>query len=282
MAEKAFLDGLRGLGYREGQTVRVETRNHLGKPELCPPLAAELVALKPAVIFGTSPYGIGALKAATSTIPIVGQDLESDPVAAGFVASLARPGGNITGIFLDMPELSGKLLQFLKETLPRLTRVGVLWDANIAELQFQAVQGAAPIAGIRIHSLPIRKLDDLAPAVGGAARERVGAVVLLSSPFVSISRAELAELLLKHRLPSISLFSIFAEAGGLFAYGPDFIGMFRQAAGFVDRVLRGARPPEMPVERPTRFELIVNLKTAKALKLTIPPLVLGRADRTIQ
>jgi putative ABC transport system substrate-binding protein len=279
---KAFLEALRGLGYAEGQTIRVEARFHHGKSERCPALAAELVALKPAVILGTSPYGISALKAATSTIPIVGHDLESDPVAAGFVGSLARPGGNITGIFLDMPELAGKLLQFLKESLPRLARVGVLWDANIAKLQFQAVEQAAATARVRIHSLPIRNIEGIAPAVAGAARERVGALLVLSSPFTFIYRVELAELLLKHRLPSISLFTPFAEAGGLLAYGPDFIGMFRQSAGFVDRVLKGARPAEMPVERPVKFELIVNLKTAKALKLTIPPIVLGRADRTIE
>jgi ABC-type uncharacterized transport system substrate-binding protein len=281
-SDEAFLGGLRGLGYTEGQTVRIEARHYEGKPERCPALAAELVALKPAVIWGTSHYALTALKAATSTIPIVGVDLESDPVAAGFVASIPRPGGNVTGIFLDLPELAGKLLQFLKESLPRLARVGVLWDANIADLQFQAVQQAAPTAKVRIHSLPIRKLEDIAPAVAGAARERAGAVVVLTSPLTSMSRAQISELLVKHRLPSISVFVTFAEAGGLFAYGPDFRGMMRQAAGFVDRVLKGARPAEMPVERPITFELVVNLKTAKALKLTIPPLVLGRADRTIE
>jgi putative ABC transport system substrate-binding protein len=281
-AAKAFLEGMHGLGYTEGQTVRVEARYHRGRPERCPALAAELVALKPAVIWGTSLYGIAALKAATSTIPIVGVDLESDPVAEGFVASIPRPGGNITGIFLDMPELAGKLLQFLKESMPRLARVAVLWDANIADLQFRAVQRAAPTAKVRIHSLPIRKLEDIAPAVAGAARERVGAVVVLTSPLTSLSRAQIAELLVKHRLPSISVFVTFAEAGGLLAYGPDFYGMMRQTAGFVDRVLKGARPAEMPVERPVKFELVVNLKTAKALKLTIPLLVLGRADRTIE
>jgi len=281
-SDEAFLGGLRGLGYTEGQTVRIEARHYEGKPERCPALAAELVALKPAVIWGTSPYALTALKGATGTIPIVGVDLESDPVAAGFVASLARPGGNITGIFLDLPELAGKLLQFLKESLPRFGLVGVLWDASIAELQFRAVERAAPTAGLRVHSLPIRRLEDIVPAVGEAARERVGALVVLTSPLTSMTRAQVAELLLKHRLPSISVFVTFAEAGGLLAYGPDFRGMMRQAAGFVDRVLKGARPADLPVERPARFDLVVNLKTAKALKLTIPPVVLGRADRIIE
>lgn len=278
----AFLETLRGLGYTDGQTVRIEARFHQGKAERCPPLAAELIALKPAVVLGSSPYGIGALKAATSTIPIVGVDLESDPVAARFVASIARPGGNITGIFLDLPELAGKLLQFLKESLPWLAQVGVLWDANIAGLQFEAVQRAAPTAGVVIRSLPVRKLEDIAPAVAGAARNRVGALAVLTSPLTSMSRGRLAELLLKHRLPSISLFVTFAEAGGLLAYGPDFLGLFRQAAGFVARILHGVQAAEMPVERPTTFALVVNLKTARALKLNLPSLLLSRADRTIE
>jgi putative ABC transport system substrate-binding protein len=277
-----FLEALRDQGYREGQTVQIEMRFHRGEADRCPSLAAELVALKPTVILGSSPYGIAALKAATRTIPIVGVDLESDPVAARFVASIARPGGNITGIFLDLPELSGKLLQLLKDSVPRVERVGVIWDENIAHGQFLAVQSAAPVLGLRVHSLPVRKVDDLGLAVGRAGRERVGAVVVLSSPLVVIGRAGLSELLLRHRLPSISALDVLVESGGLFAYGPDFLGMFRQAAGFVVRILKGASTAEMPVERPAKFNLLVNLKTARALGLSVPPLTLNRADRVIE
>ena len=281
LSHKVFLDALRELGYTNGRTVRIETRFHQSDRERASSLAAELVALNPAVILGSSVYGIGALKAATRTIPIVGVDLETDPVAAGFIASIARPGGNITGIFLDQPELNGKLLQLLKESMPRLTRVGVIWDENISEEQFRSARSAGSLLRLRVESLPVKKLEDIRPTVARAAGDRLGAVVVLTSPLMFIARTQLVELLLRYRLPSISAFDTFAEIGGLLAYGPEFAVMFRQAAEFVVRVLKGASPAEMPVERPAKFNLLVNLRTARALKLALPPGIRDRADRII-
>jgi putative ABC transport system substrate-binding protein len=278
----AFMQGLRELGYIEGQTAVVETRFYSTMLDRLPQLANELAQLKCDVIFAAAPYAINAVMRATATIPIVGVDLESDPVASGWAKSLSRPGANVTGLFLDLPELGGKQIQLLREALPELSRVAVLWDSTIGEVQFRATESAARAAGVKIQSLPIQRLGDFKGAVGRAATERVHGMITLSSPVINVERSQIASLALQNRIPTISLFTLFAESGGLMAYGPNLQEMYRRAATYVDKILRGAAPGSLPIERPSRFEFVVNLKTAKALGLTIPPSLVLRADKVIE
>ena len=278
----AFLQGLREASWVQGQNLIVERRSVRGQRERYAAMTAEIVALKVDVIVAISPLVIASFKKATSAIPIVGIDFESDPVASGFVASLARPGGNVTGVFLDLPELGGKQLQFLRETVLGLARVAVLWEPEIGEPQLRATEEAARVAGLTLQALGVRRADEISPALERAARGRAQALVVLTSPLFSANRGQIAELARKHRLPTISPFLSFAAAGTLMAYGPNQDDMFRRAAGYVDRILRGAKVGELPVQRPIKFELVINLKTAKALGLTIPPSVRARADEVIQ
>jgi putative ABC transport system substrate-binding protein len=245
-------------------------------------MIAGLVAVKVDVIVVTGTLAIEIARKVTSAIPIVGIDLESDPVASGFVASLARPGGNVTGTFLDLPEFGGKQLQFLKETVPGLVRVAVLWEPETGEPQLRATEQAARVIGITLNALGIRHAEEIRPALERAARERAQALLVLTSPLLSANRRQIVELTQKYRFPTISPFTSFAEAGALIAYGPSQPEMFRRAAWYVDKILRGAKPRELPVQRPSKFELVINLKTAKALGLTIPPSVLARADQVIE
>jgi putative ABC transport system substrate-binding protein len=272
----AFIDALRDAGYVDGQNAVVVHRP-LGDAAI-----REVLAQNVDVICAAAPHMIRAAKQATTSVPIIGVDLESDPVASGFVKTLARPGGNITGFFLDMPELGGKLMQFLREIVPNLSKVGIVWHADVGQSQFAATEGAARAAAINFVSLPVRSDDDLRRAFERARRERVGGVVLLSAPLLMIERALIAELAQQHRLPAVSLFTAFPEVGGLLGYGPNFPDIMRRAAGYVVRVLRGAKPEDLPVERPVKFELVVNVKTAKALGVTIPPSLLQRADKVIE
>jgi len=278
----AFLQRLGELGWVPGQNAVVERRTARGERAGVAATVAELVALNVDVILGTGSWVIKSVRKATNTIPIVGLDLESDPVASGFVASLARPGGNVTGIFLDLPELSGKQLQFLKEIVPGLVRVAVLWEPEIGEPQLQATEEAARMVDIRLNALGIRRAEEIRPAVERAARGRAQALVVLTSPLLSTNRGQIVEMTQKYRLPTISPFTSFADAGALMAYGPSQPEMYRRAASYVDKILRGAKAGELPVERPSKFELAINLKTAKALGLTIPPSLLQRADEVIQ
>jgi putative ABC transport system substrate-binding protein len=225
---------------------------------------------------------IDIAKKATSGVPVVGLDLESDPVASGFAASLARPGGNVTGIFLDMQELGGKQLQLLKETLPRLTRVAVLWEPEIGEPQLRAIEEAARAAGLTLSAFGVRLGEEVRPAVERLVRERAQALVVLTSPLLFNNREQIVELTRKYRLPNISPFIRFPNAGGLMAYGPDSVELYRRAATYVDKILRGAKAGDLPIERPTKFELVINLTTAKVLGLTIPPSLLARADQVIE
>jgi len=277
-----FRSTLNELGYVEGRDVNIEFRWAEGHMDRLSPLAAELVALNVDVILGSGPWIMRSVRKATNTIPIVGIDLESDPVASGFVASLARPGGNVTGIFLDLPELSGKQLQFLKEIVPGLVRVAVLWEPEIGEPQLQATEEAARMVDIRLNALGIRRAEEIRPAVERAARGRAQALVVLTSPLLSNNLRQIVEMTQKYRLPTISPFISFADAGALMAYGPSQPEMYRRAASYVDKILRGAKAGELPVERPSKFELAINLKTAKGLGLTIPPSLLQRADELIQ
>lgn len=254
-----------------------------GRLERIPGLVDELVRLPVDVIFASGGPGvIDAARQATRTIPIIGIDLERDPVASGLAESLARPGGNLTGLFLDLPEIAGKLLQFLLEAAPRIRRVAVLWQTPLAETLFHATEAAARSARIGLHSLPIAAQDELDGAMGAARRERAQGLVVLSSPIIFLLRQRIVELTLKYRLPAISLFTTFPQIGLLMAYGPNFVDMYRRCGVYAARVLQGAKPATLPIERPSRFEMIVNVKTAKALGLTLPQSLRARADQLIQ
>jgi putative ABC transport system substrate-binding protein len=277
-----FLQALREAGWINGRNIVVERRTTLGRREQIPKLVAEVVALKLDVIVASAPLMIAAFKRATSTIPIVAIDFESDPVASGFIAGFPRPGGNITGVFVDLPELAGKQLQFLKETVPGLARVAVLWDTDIGGPQLQATRDAAQLAGLSLEPIGFLRSEDFAPAFDRAVRARAQAVVILTSPVISVSRKLIGELTLKRRLPTISPFTWLPEAGILMAYGPSHPDIYRRAAGYVDRILKGANVGDLPVERPSKFELIINFRTAETLGVVISQSLMQRADRVIQ
>jgi ABC-type uncharacterized transport system substrate-binding protein len=279
---EAFKQGLAELGYTDGQNVAVEYRDADGMPERLPQLAVDLVRLNVDIIFARGAGALAAAKQATSRIPIVTVDLESDPLAMGFVRSLAQPGSNITGVFLDLPELSGKQLQLLKEIIRSISRVAILGDQVLNRPQFQATEVAARSLAMQPQLLDVRASKDIDTALEAASRGRAGAVLLLSSPLVFRYRAEIGALALKKRMPAVSMFVEFAAAGGLMAYGPSLREAFRRAGGYAGRILQGAKPADMPVERPTKFELVINMKTAKALGLAIPQPLLTRADQVVQ
>jgi putative ABC transport system substrate-binding protein len=279
---EALSQGLREAGYVDGQNMVLDTRYHHGSLERIGEFAHELVALKCSVIVAGSPYAIRAVLKETNTIPSVGIDLESDPVANGWVKSLARPGGNFTGLFLDIPELGGKQIELLKNVVPTLTRLAVLSDAVIGTLQFQAIETAARSSGVTLESFLIRTAEEINDAVERAAHKRVDGMMVLTSPLIFNQRSQIADLALKARLPTINGFNLYPKAGGLMAYGPNFPSMFKRAASYVDRILSGANPGELPIERPTKFELVINLKTAKALDLQVPWQLQQLADEVIE
>ena len=279
---EALFKGLRDAGYIEGQNVVVETRFAGNMLDRIDHFANELVALNCNLIFAAGPYAIQALTKATSTIPLVAIDLESDPVANGWAASIARPGGNLTGFFLDLPELGGKQIELLKEALPTLSRVAFLWDSTVGLIQFRATEAVARTAGVASLSLPIQRREDFKDAFDYAASQQAHAVIVLSSPLIFGQRSHIAELALNTRLATISLFTLLPRSGGLMGYGPNFVDMWKRAPTYVDRILRGAKPGELPIERPSKFELVINLKTARAIGLDIPPTLLARADEVIE
>ncbi len=280
----SFFQGLRDLGWDEGQNVFIERRNAEGHEERLPALAAELVNLKVDVILAAGgPASLNAARDATKTVPIVMVASSRDPIGTGLIKSYAHPGGNITGTVTAPEELTGKQLEFLRAVAPRLSRVGVLWDATAGPFRLQK-ETAEVARSLGVEVLPFEVLDPagLDGAFGAAAKARVGGLIFGGSPMFVRNRKEIADLLMKHRLPAITVWRTFAEAGVLMAYGPSLQEQFRRAAVYVDKILKGAKPADLPVERPTKFELVVNLKTAKALGLTIPPSLLGRADEVIQ
>lgn len=279
---EALSQGLREAGYVDGQNIALDTRYHHGSLERVDEFARELVALKCSVIVAGSPYAIRAVLKETNTIPSVGIDLESDPVANGWVKSLARPGRNLTGLFLDIPELGGKQIELLKNVVPTLTRLDVLWDAVIGTLQFQAIETSARSSGVTLESFPIRTAEEINNAFERAAQRRVDGMMILTSPLIFNQRSQIADLALKARLPTINGFNLYPKAGGLMAYGPNFPSMFKRAASYVDRILSGANPGELPIERPTKFELVINLKTAKALDVQVPWQLQQLADEVIE
>jgi putative ABC transport system substrate-binding protein len=283
VAAKAFMERLGELGYVIGKNLVVDVRVSEHDTAEYTGLAAQLVAAGGEVIVASNPHALEAMTKATRIIPIVGVDLESDPVAKGWVASVARPGGNVTGFFLDIPEMSGKQLQLLQEVNPTLARIAVLGDPRVNELQFRAAEVAARGASLTLQRLPIKSREEVAAAIGDAAHRHTGAILVLSSPLLFNNLRDVAEAAVKHRLPTINLFvPFFAEAGGLLAYGPAFRDLFRSAADYTSRILKGAKPGDLPVQRPTTFELVINLKTAKSLGLTIPPSLLARAVQVIE
>ena len=277
-----FRDALREGGYAEGVNLALEYRLRPGPSDAILGMAAELVRLPVDVITAISPAAVVAAAKATRTIPIVAVDLESDPLATGLVTSLARPGGHVTGLFLDFPELAGKWLELIREVVPGLTRVAVLWDPATGPAQMRAAEAAARTLRLQIQPLQAHAAADLDAAVGSAVKERAGALVVLSSPVFNAARRHVAILAAESRLPSIMAFPGYAEDGGLIGYGPELHSMFEQAGRHVVRVLKGTPPREIPVERPARFSLLVNQRTARGLGLTIPPSLLARADEVVQ
>ena len=279
----AFRQGLRGLGYVEGQNIAIEERWAHGKPERLPDLAAELVRLKVDVILASNPQAIQAAQQATGTIPIV-MAIIVDPIATGFVASLARPGGNITGLSNMAPELVGKQLEMLKEVVPKVSRLALLWNpANAGNApQLREAEVAARALGVRLQPLEARDPKEIDSAFAAMTRERAGALIVLVDVMLSDHRTRIADLAAKRRLPTVSGVREFAEAGALMSYGSNLPDQFRRAATFVDKILKGAKPADLPVEQPTRSELVINMKTAKALGLTFPQSILIRVDQVIQ
>jgi putative ABC transport system substrate-binding protein len=260
----------------------LEARFYGSDPDRLDEVVRDLIALNCKVILASNPYVIRALVQATSTVPIVGVDLESDPVASGLAKSVARPGGNFTGFFLDIPELGGKQIELLMEAVPDVSRLAVLWDATIGTVQFRATEMAPRPAGVMLQSKPIRRIEDINEAFESAMREQTQGLIVLSSPLIFLQRSHIAELALKTRLPTINLFNSFPKLGGLMAYGPDFPSIYRQAASYVGRILAGANPGDLPIQRPNKFDLVINLKTAKSLGITVPPNLLARADEVIE
>jgi putative ABC transport system substrate-binding protein len=274
--------GLGQMGYVEGPQLVILDHNADGAPARLPERAAELGRAGVDVIVARGAGALAAAAQATRTIPIVAVDLESDPIASGYARALARPGGNVTGVFLDLPELSAKQLQLFREITPNLGRVGVLGDPVGNAPQFAAAERAARHFGIRSQSFEARVVADVEPAIEAARRNGMSAVLVLSSPVVFVHRTQIAAVARERRLPTISLFTEFAEAGGLLSYGPSLRECFRRSGVYVAKVLSGEKPADLPIERPEKFDLVINLKTAKALGLTVPPALLLRADRVIE
>jgi putative ABC transport system substrate-binding protein len=282
---EAFLRGLRGLGYVEGRNVVIEYRDAEGKPERLPALAAELVALKVDVIVAPPTLAALAAKQATKTLPIV--FAVADPVGSGLVTSLGRPGGNVTGLSQLAPELVGKCLELLTQAVPGVSRVAVLWEpgafgGRTEKDMLKAADGAGRALGVRLQFVEVRGPADIDRAFSDMTRARAGALTVLPSGMFNNERRRVVDLATKDRLPAVYSWREFVDAGGLMSYGVDLADLWRRAATYVDKILKGAKPADLPVEQPTKFEFVINLKTAKALGLTIPPSVLGRADQIIQ
>jgi putative ABC transport system substrate-binding protein len=282
-AVEAFRQGLRDLGYVEGRNIAIEYRWADGKPERMRELAEELVRLKVDVIIAPSSIYTGAAKRATSTIPIIFMS-HADPLRSGHVASLGRPGGNITGLSIMMTETNVKGLELFREAVPGLSRVAVIWDPATPSHGpgLKAVEAAGPALGLRTQPVAVRSATEYESAFSAIVRERSGGVLVLSTPLFIAGARLLAELAMTHRLPSLFGPRHHVEAGGLMSYSPDRADLWRRGAIYVDKILKGAKPAELPVQQPTKFELGINLKTAKVLGLTIPQSLLRRADEVIQ
>jgi ABC-type uncharacterized transport system substrate-binding protein len=283
---EAFRQGLRDLGYVEGQSLVIENRDAEGKWERLPDLAAELVALKVDVMVATDTPGALAATQATKTLPIVFAAV-GDPVTSGLVSSLARPGGNVTGTSGGAPELIGKCLEQLKQAVPRIGRIAVLWQpgafgGRTEQEMLKHADVAARGLRLRPQFVEARSPDDLDSVFSEMTRARADALTVLTGAMFISERRRLVDLAERNRLPAVYAWRLFVDAGGLMSYGPSLTDLFRRTAVYVDKILKGAKPADLPVEQPTKFELVINLKTAKALGLTIPPAVLARADEVIE
>jgi putative ABC transport system substrate-binding protein len=268
---EAFQQGLRELGYVEGQNLAIEPRGAEGRYERLPDLAAELVRLQPDVLVSSATPATRAAQQATSTIPIVFIAV-GDPVGLGIVASLDRPGGNVTGVSDLFVGLSGKRLELLKETVPGVSRVAALWNPSnpAIALEWSGTQEAGRMLGLEVQSVEAHSADDLAGAFETIARERADALIVLSDPLISLGNAQILDFAVRSRLPTMHSQRATVEAGGLMSYGPSLTGLSRRGAYYVDRILKGTKPANLPVEQPREFELVVNRRTAQALGLTIP------------
>jgi putative ABC transport system substrate-binding protein len=280
--QEMFKQGLGQLGYTEGQQISFVHRHADGDPARLATIAVELVRIKPDVIFARGPSAVAAATRATTAIPIVAVDMESDPLALGYAKTLARPGGNVTGVFLDLPELSAKQLQLLREIAPSLSRVALVGDSVANAAQYQATERAAQTFKVQVQKFEARTAGELDTALEAAHRNGVGAVVVFSSPTVFYNVARIASLAREKRLPTVALFTEFAEAGGLLTYGPSLRESFRRCGVYVGKILNGAKPADLPIERPEKFELVINMRTAKTLNLAIPESLLRRADQILE
>ena len=279
----AFTQALQQSGWTVGQNVRIDYRWGPGNPATMRKHATELVALEPDVILALTTAAVGPLLEASRTVPIVFATV-ADPVAAGYVETLARPGGNATGFTPYEYSISGKWLELLKEVAPRVTRAAVLRDTSIGVglAQFGAIQALAPSLGVELRPVDVRDASEIERALAAFAQGSNDGMIVIGSPSAAIHRGLITALAAKHRLPAVYNTRLFTDAGGLISYGPDFLEQHRRAAGYVDRILRGEKPADLPVQAPTKYELVINLKTAKALGLEIPSSVLARADEVIE
>jgi putative tryptophan/tyrosine transport system substrate-binding protein len=279
----AFEQGLRQSGWINGRNLQIDYRRGAGDTGSTRRYADELIALGPDVILASGGTVVGALLQATRTVPIVFTQTP-DPVAAGFVASLARPGGNATGFTTSEYGMSGKWLELLKEIAPGVNRAAVLRDPSIPSGigQFTSIQSVAPSFGVELSPLDLRDVSEIERDVAAFARGSNGALIVTSSGLAAVHRELIIKLAARYRLPAVYSYRYFAESGGLISYGPDPIDQYRRAAGYVDRILKGEKPADLPVQAPTKYELTINLKTARALGLTVPPTLLARADQVIE
>jgi putative ABC transport system substrate-binding protein len=277
----ALREALRAAGYVEGRNLVLEFRYAEGKPERLKVLAEELAQLRPDVIYAFGGDVVPYAKAATQTIPIVGM-MSLDPVRAGIVPSLAHPGGNLTGFTFLLSELAGKRLEFLREVMPRLSRVAVVWNPDHPDPDFKDTQEAASRLGIRLLSIEVRKPDDFDGALALVTRDRAEAMIVVSSRLIFLRQAQILEFAAKNKIPIATGWGAWVQNGALLSYGPNIDEIVRQSASHVDKILRGAKPADLPIEQPTRFELALNLKTARALNLTVPPSLIARADRVVE
>ena len=279
--ESAIVDGLRELGYVDGKTLVFEHRFADGRPERLPELAADLVRQKVDVIIGMGGDIAAAAKKATGKIPIV-VGTSDDPVRASIISSLARPGGNITGVTFIMDELAGKRVQLLKEINPKLSSAGVLWNPAHADNELKEIQSVAEAFNVKLRLFKVERMDEFDNVLSAMKKETIDALIVVPSRLTSLRRLQIAGFALKSRIPMASGWREFAEAGGLLSYGPNRAQIARRIAYYVDKILKGTRPADLPVETPTKFELVINLKTAQQIDLTIPQSVLYRADTVIK
>jgi putative ABC transport system substrate-binding protein len=280
----AFNQALRGLGWAEGQNIRVDVRWNAGDTQLARIYAAQLIGLMPDVILASSTINLRVIQQATNTVPVVFV-LVSDPVEQGFVASITKPGGNLTGFSLFEFSIGGKWLDLLKEIAPNLDRIAVMFNPETSpqsKFFVRSIEVAAPSRGVQAIVVPVRSADDIEPALESFARTPNGGLILPTDTFTNLHKKQIAELAGRHRLPSISANELFPKYGALMYYGTNFLHQFQQAAGYVDRILKGVKPGDLPVQNPDKYSLVINLKVAKAIGLTVPPTLLAIADEVIE